>query len=402
LRFDEAAASSTDRPSERAKTLSAAPRSLQRHVFLAEASELLFATLDVRATARALAGVCVPALGDEAIVDLLERDGKVRRFVATSDFVSEDPAPVEGETSTHEEVIASGRTSILPGAIHAPLDAGGRAIGLLSVFGGADRKWGDVERSLVEELARRGAVALDHALQAEALRETLKKRDEAIAVVAHDLKTPLKTMQITAMRLLRELDGAPHASRKLADHLRRIADRLRHQVNDLLDLETIETGAIRLQKRHHDPAELLGEALEVLRPIALEKGLKLEAAVHHHRAVPCDRDRFVQVLTSMIGSALRLAPASASVSVSIEPAGRDALFRVTDGGGIPRDDVDRVFDRAWRSPAREPIGLTLAVARGIVEAHGGRVWIESEETSVTMCFTVPLGESQRPPPTSSM
>jgi K+-sensing histidine kinase KdpD len=397
LRFDEAAASSTDRPSERAKTLSAAPRSLQRHVFLAEVSDVLFTSLDVAVTARALAGACVPALGDEAIVDLLERDGKVRRFVATSEFVSEDPTPVEGESTTHEEVIASGRTSILPGAIHSPLDVGGRAIGLLSVFGGADRRWGDVERSLVEELAHRGAVALDHALQVEALREALKKRDEAVAVVAHDLKTPLKTMQITAMRLLRELDGAPHASRKLADHLRRTADRLRHQVSDLLEIETIEAGAIRVQKRHHDPAELLGEALEVLRPIAQEKGLRLEAAVHHHRAVPCDRDRFVQVLTSMVGSIIRLAPSTAVVAVSVEPAGRDALFRVTDGGGIPRDAIDRVFDRAWRSPSREPIGLTLAVAKGIVEAHGGRVWIESEETLVTMCFTVPLGESQRPP-----
>ena len=74
------------------------------------------------------------------------------------------------------------------------------------------------------------------------------------------------------------------------------------------------------------------------------------------------------------------------------------MFRVTDGGGLPRDDLERVFDRAWRSPTREPIGLTLAVARGIVEAHGGRVWLEPEETTVTVCFTVPLADSQRPPP----
>jgi len=73
---------------------------------------------------------------------------------------------------------------------------------------------------------------------------------------------------------------------------------------------------------------------------------------------------------------------------------------VTDGGGLPRADLDRVFDRAWRSPAREPIGLTLAVAKSIVEAHGGRVWIEPEEARVSVCFTLPIGESQRPPPAS--
>src|SRR5437667_6907801 len=83
LRFDEG-------PSERAKTLIAAPRSLQPHAFLAEVSGVLAASLDVRAIARALASACVPALGDEAIVDLLEHDGRVRRFVATNDFVSED------------------------------------------------------------------------------------------------------------------------------------------------------------------------------------------------------------------------------------------------------------------------------------------------------------------------
>lgn len=397
-KMEAVTAPASERPSERAKTLSPAARDrvVSKQALLSEAADRLGVSLDLRITTRTLVDLVVPALGDEAVVDLIESDGRMRRFVATSDFVSEDPNPVEGNDD-HEEVLSSGRTSILPGALHAPLEANGRTIGLLSVFSSAERRWSDAERSIVEELARRGAIAIDHAMQMESLRLAVKRRDEAIALVAHDLRTPLQTMQINAMRLLRELDGAPHASRKLADELRRTAERLRHHVQSVLDLETIDAGRVRLQKRHHDPAELIGEALETLRPIAAEKGQKLDAAVHHHRAVPCDRDRFVQVLTSIVGSAIRLAPVSAVLDVAVHAVGRDAVFRVRDGGAFPVDDLDRIFDRDWRGPSREPFGLTLAVAKGIVEAHGGRAWVERDDACAVVCFTVPIGESTRPP-----
>ena len=392
-RFDEATPARTG---ERAKSL-APPRDPERtrDAFFAEAGAVLGASLDVRVTARALASLAVPALGQEAVVDLRDGERHVRRFVATTDFVSEDPVPVEDDAASRDALLDEGRSSVRPGELRAPLTAGGQTLGVLTVF--ADRRvWTAAERALVEELAHRGALALDHARQHESMREALRRREEALVVVAQELRAPLTAMTVQATRLLHELSGQPHSTRKLADTLRRSADRLRHLAQDLLDLDQIDSGRLALHKRHHDAAELVGEVLELMQPLAAEKGLLLETSILHHRAVPCDRERFLQVLTTAIGSAIGLAPTSSTLAISVRSLGRDALFRVTDGGGIPVADRGRVFDRLWQGTDRAAIGLALAVAKGIVEAHGGQAWVEPDDTVTALCFSLPTPDSTRP------
>jgi signal transduction histidine kinase len=388
-------ASSSAHASERAKPLR---RDVRDEGVLAAAGTVLGASLDVATTARDFATFIVQTarLADACTVDVLRTNAVTQRHVATLSTVESSDAP-DAELPVRPSMQESDGKVI----VRLPLATRGRTLGALTAIGPEGRRLVDADLALLDELGKRAAVALENATAYADARTALRRRDEVLIAVSHDLRAPLTGLLINSMRLLRAIDaeGASYSSRKLADSIKRSADRLRHFVQEVLDVERIEGGALSIQKRHLDPAALVGEVLEIYAPLASEKSLTLAVDVRHHRSFPCDRERFLQVLGNLVGNAIKFTAAGGTVTIDVETKDKDVLFRVRDtGAGIPEGQLSHVFERLFRARTSEAnaegIGLGLAIAKGIVEAHGGTIWAESTVgVGSTFCFTLPAQAS---------
>jgi PAS domain S-box-containing protein len=227
--------------------------------------------------------------------------------------------------------------------------------------------------------------------QAEA---AVRSRDEILAIVSHDLRNPLGTISMTAGLLEREADD--DRRRTQVDILRRAVSRMGRLIHDLLDVNQIESGKLVISPAPVDAASLMDEA----RP-----GLDLEAAQNRQRlewsapreplVVMADHVRIAQVIANLVGNALKFTPPAGGITVALERDGDSARFCITDTGpGIDEADLPHIFDRFYQAsgrPRRGGVGLGLAIARGIVDAHGGELTVARRRgEGTTFCFTIPL------------
>lgn len=234
------------------------------------------------------------------------------------------------------------------------------------------------------ETAQR-ALASEHDRLADALsraESALGMRDEVLAIVAHDLRAPLHAVQTSAAFLM-DVELAEPDRRRLLGVIRRAASNMNRLIEDLLDVSRMESGAFTVELRWLDVGALAAEVCEQFRPEATEGGRTLQCMVE--RDVPlvqADRDRLSQVLQNLISNAMRFTPAGGSVTVGVAQAGSDAVVcSVSDTGvGIPPEELPHLFERFWqaRRYRRGGAGLGLAIARGVVEAHGSALAVESE------------------------
>lgn len=216
--------------------------------------------------------------------------------------------------------------------------------------------------------------------QRERAEEAARTREEVLAVVAHDLRTPLSVICGAASLLLEhELDPGSH--REQLSALKRSADRMDRLVQDLLDVARIESGRLRLRTHPEDAGLLLEEIEQLFRGQARARAIHFEVSTDDGLPpVTVDRDRFLQLLTNLVENAFKFVPDGGRVVVSAETRDGAVAFRVADTGpGIGEEELDQIFRRFWqgRRAARGGAGLGLAIARGIVEAHGGRIEVES-------------------------
>jgi light-regulated signal transduction histidine kinase (bacteriophytochrome) len=204
-------------------------------------------------------------------------------------------------------------------------------------------------------------------------------RDHVLSVVSHDLRNPLSVILLGTDSLKDELGkSALLRSMELAGR------RMRSLIEDLLSLTQLEAGTYRLHKTEVGADELLREVLELCQPLAAAKPVSLEAPrpLAPYR-LWCDRERLLQVFSNLVGNALKFTPAGGHVSLDVTARDGEAVFVVADDGpGIPDEALPHVFDRFWqatRSPEerRQGAGLGLSIVKGIIEAHGGRVWVDS-------------------------
>ncbi len=234
-------------------------------------------------------------------------------------------------------------------------------------------------------------------------RQTREIKDQLIATVSHELRSPLGAIH-GALRLLAKQatmrEGQPRA---LVEMALRNADRLIRLTNDLLDVERLDSGTAPMNPVVVSSEALIQSALETMRHVADEAGVRLEqpprgdAPASHVRA---DVDRVMQVLLNLIGNAIKFSPRGSAVAVDATPGRGEVCFRVRDQGrGIPADKLATIFDRFAQvraSDARDlrGAGLGLAISRSIVRQHGGRIWAESEEgIGSTFTFTLPAAMS---------
>jgi signal transduction histidine kinase len=237
-----------------------------------------------------------------------------------------------------------------------------------------------IERKQHEcELARAYREEREAHLLAE---EAARAREEILSVVSHDLRNPLGAMMMGAATLQSVPDGDNTRVRMTAQRIHRQAERMARLIEDLVDFAGIQAGRLELERRRHPPHMILATTRDIYGPIASERGLRLEAEIQHGLPhVDCDGDRVIQILSNLVSNALKVTPKGGQIAIGAQPKRDEIVFYVRDTGpGIEPDDLPTLFERHWRAKqgAYRVTSLGLSIARGIVDAHGGRIWAESQ------------------------
>jgi PAS domain S-box-containing protein len=233
-----------------------------------------------------------------------------------------------------------------------------------------------------------------------ALQRAVAARDDVLRIVAHDLRNPLSaiTMQAAAM----ERFGPGLEPRGPPPHLviQRAAARMSQLIQDLLDVALVEAGQLKLEPARLCVADLVRDVMEIQKPLASESKLELRVDLGHDvRQVWGDRDRLLRVFENLISNAIKFTEAGGRIVIGAVLEDDEVVFSVADTGcGIAPDDLPHMFDRFWQATSkarRLGAGLGLPITKGIVEAHGGRIWVESEVgRGSTVFFTIPTAPAE--------
>jgi PAS domain S-box-containing protein len=231
-----------------------------------------------------------------------------------------------------------------------------------------------------------------------------RMKDEFVSVVSHELRTPLTSLR-GALGLLQGglLEEAPPKAQRMVHIAVESTDRLIRLINDILDVERIASGGLALHRQAWPAANLVGRAVAEMRGLAAEAEVHVEIGAVVG-TVDADADRIVQTIANLLSNAIKFSPPQGTVRIATEEQDNVVLFCVSDeGAGIPPDQSEAVFGRFAQVDAsdtreKEGSGLGLAISRGIVEQHGGRIWVQSEPgIGATLCFTLPVvGTSAKP------
>ncbi|MBI2896620.1 MAG: GAF domain-containing sensor histidine kinase [Deltaproteobacteria bacterium] len=259
----------------------------------------------------------------------------------------------------------------------------------------------DDDRVAIELLASHAAICVENARLVQTAHEDLRAREDLLAIVAHDLRNPLGVISGRVGLILRtasseELEGM----RRPLEAIERAAGRMERLIRDLLDAARIEAGHLVVERRPERLGPIVEEAIETFRPLCSDKGLDLRANLPPEiPEVLCDRERVLQALANLLGNALKFTPSGGVITLEARPSADGALLSVTDTGpGIAAADLPHLFDRFWkaRQAGQQGTGLGLYIVKGIVEAHGGHVRIESEPgKGSAFRLTLPFSGSDR-------
>jgi PAS domain S-box-containing protein len=385
----------------------------QRQQFLAAAGEKLASSFGSGEVLQHVVGLAVPALAEGCILENRVDDGYRAGAVAHSDpaidavlqgvtesglrkpppghplgdilrarapiLLQTDAAARLVEVSTMPAYVASVRAMNPRAALFLPLVARGQLIGALSLFRFA-RGFDTDDIGFAEDLGRLAALALDNARLLEAVRTSLRGREEMVGVVSHDLRNPVAAVRMLSRALLKD-STVPAATTESIGLIAEAAEQMDTLIRDLLDVTTLDAGKLTIAPEPIEASTLLTEALRTLQPLVRAKGISLDVQIQVGLPrVIADSERIQQVLSNLVGNAIKFTPSDGKIVIAARNDGPEVMVSVTDNGaGIPREQLPKVFDRYWQSSRtdRQGAGLGLAIAKGIIEAHGGRIWIDS-------------------------
>ncbi|HEY4219693.1 MAG TPA: PAS domain-containing sensor histidine kinase [Myxococcota bacterium] len=362
----------------------------ERAAWLHRATVAVHATLDEREALTELADLTVPAFADACAVDLLG-DGPPWASERVATVAVDDEclaalalgAPVSQPVREPCAFAApNGGVVLLVPIVHA--DAW---YGVITLLVGAERQssgsvFENHELSVAVELAARAAAAVKNCRLHDAAKRSLRSRERMLSIVSHDLRNALSVMTLGLGPLLRTPDGQAdrRRGRRHLEALKRGVQRMDRLVSDLVDVSSIEAGRLSIAIEHCDAGMLLDEIVEAAAPAAADKGVRLTVERDIACTIRCDRVRVHQVFANLLGNAVKFVEPSGAVTVRAESTGTHLHVAVRDDGpGIDAElqrDLFTPYAQARRT-AKQGRGLGLFIARRIVEAHGGRLSVES-------------------------
>jgi signal transduction histidine kinase len=257
------------------------------------------------------------------------------------------------------------------------------------------------ERSEMDAGIRQSAEALIKEFEAHhTTKASLASRDEILAIVSHDLRNPLASISMAAQILTRQpcYSGEDPTAKQFTDMIRRNADEALRLISDLLDLEHITQGKSKLELKVHDLNEIAEQTVRMFEPLAAPKSISLQLVLSQSSTFAfCDHNRVSQVMGNLIGNAIKFTQAGGTVTVSVQSLEKLHEITVADNGpGIQADMREKIFERFSQidKDDRRGLGLGLYISKMIIEAHGGRIWVDSElGCGSTFHFTLPKGKN---------
>ena len=384
--------------------------------FLTEAGTRLSRSLNREAVLDAIGDLALPMLGDACVIDVVddttirrvaravdeERYRLMSRLAAEFPRTWDSPSPVvdvlrrgrpelvEGidddwlsRTEEYAEAIPLWQKVGVRSLYIVPLVVGDRTIASLTLIDvTSGHRFTPEMRTLAQRFALAAALALENARLYAAARRATSARDEVLAVVSHDLRNPISAIAMCA-RILREAPPSDLAERdRMLTAITEATVWMQGMIRDLLDVSAIEAGRLSVDRQPAGLGSIISTAVDMVRGEVEQRSIRLSVDIPAAlRTVNVDASRIVQVMTNLLGNAIKFTDAGGTVVVRAVNEPASVVVSVEDSGiGIEPEALTRIFDRFWQARAtpRRGSGLGLAIARGILEAHGGRIWVESE------------------------
>jgi len=380
----------------------------RRTAFLAEAGKRLVRSLDLDTTANTILDLVVPDLAAFAVLRLSVVGGEIVKI--RQGEIRDEPGALHARLlDSMDSAVRSLGTQVIeeiPGIAGAmrglacPLLARGTTLGVLAVA--VEESNGLPDRAnamVVEDLCGRAAIAIDNCLLYGEIQQRDLRREQFVAMLAHELRNPLGAIT-SAIGVLERVGGDP--ADRARGVIRRQVGNLTHLVDDLLDVARITTGKISLIRSHVDLAESVERCLKTLEGTdqSTQHAITMET---EETWIEADPVRIDQILINLIGNALKYTPAGGNISIRVHPAGDECVFEIADTGvGMSREALAHAFDLFFQAERTADggeggLGIGLSLARHLVELHGGSVEAASEGEGRGSRFTVRLPRSAAPP-----
>jgi PAS domain S-box-containing protein len=418
-----------------ARDITERKRESQRAAFLADIGPLLVATLDYEATLRNIARLATSpsahtntSFADYSLIDIIERDGTLRRVAAAhrdpnrQGILEEarkyppdpDRSPLARPLRTGQPMLLSNITttdveSMSLDAYHArlirrlaaksliavPLTARGTTFGIFTLAR-SDRieSFDTADLAFAMEVAHRAGLAVDNARLYAESQQAVQAREQVLAVVSHDLRNALGVIATSAYLLLVAPADEEQRRRRL-EIIARVTDQTTRLLQDLLDVSRLQGGQILgIHSTPQKAASLVTDVCDRFREQVDKKLIAVRCEIADTLPdVQADRDRILQVLSNLVGNAVKFTPEGGAITIRVAPADGMVRFCISDTGpGVKAEDLERLFDPFWQAAGTAHLGtgLGLPIAKWIVEAHGGRIWAESKAgVGAAFHFTVP-------------
>jgi len=413
---------------EAKRARAAAEREERRAAFLATAGQELASSLDYEHAIAMLARLIVPNIAEICVIDLAQPDGGLRRAAVrhrdaaqeremesrVGEIFSDVPEALARVIQERETRIIGYQSSLLQYAgvasdeqrslLAVPLVSRGQTLGVILAASAQSVLFTQEDASLLGELTRHGSLAIDNARLYLDSQQAVQAREEVLAIVSHDLRNPLNAVMLAAS-LLQTSDKIEPDDREQLEIIDISAKRMQRLIEDLLDVTRLEGGKrLPIEPAPLDVESLFEETYELFRSQAVTSSITLQYKAGDVPPVHADRHRVLQVLSNLIGNAMKFTPPGGMVTYRAEPQDGSVLMVVADTGpGIPKENLGDIFNPYWQAKrtARLGAGLGLPIAKGIVESHGGRMWVESEPGKGTkFLFTLPVAVDAPAPVTA--
>lgn len=383
----------------------------ERQQFLNEVGQELAESIDFERTLQRTVYLLVPQMADWCLIYALDaqRSKPELRIVKHADSSRQTQLESMIQTNYYDDissigvmrVIRTGLTLLVPtqpkktamtadplklrSYIIVPLKARGEVQGcLVMAHSDSGRNFNHQDRPIIEDLAQRIALALDNAkLYSEAIT-AIKDREDVVSIVSHDLKNPLHAIKLSSDLLTRQLTQKPgqEGLLKFTSAISNAANSMNGLIHNILDIGKIQAGTFSIHPENVRFADIQRSVADIFYPLAHDKNIQLIFKPEDlDFSMICDSHRVIQIFSNLLGNAIKFTPEGGMITVNLKHSHHELKVCIEDTGpGMASDVLELIFNRYWqgKNASSKGSGLGLYITKGIVEAHGGKIWVESQ------------------------